>query len=75
MQASQIQHILIEEALITNRHILQVDILAQINSFIFSITLVIANCDYFHIQRNTSITPTLCYTVQGEQISQFTNVA
>ena len=59
MQASQIQHILIVEALITNRHNLQVDILAQINSFICSITLVIANCNYFHIQRNRSNTPTL----------------
>ena len=40
MQASQIQHILIEEAIITNRHILQVYILAQINLIIFPLHLL-----------------------------------
>ena len=76
MQASQIQHILILEAIITNRHILQVEILAQINSIIFSITLVIANCNYFHIQRNRSNTPTLISsTLICKEAIQFTNVA
>ena len=75
MQISQIQHILIVEAGITNRHILQVDILAQINSIIQIIAFVIINGDHVRTQRNTR-TPTLCYSTQtSKENIELTNVA